>query len=134
MITLSDQRNIEIEEVVKLYQANAWSSANHPTTLYQALLNSHSLVTAREENRLIGLGNAISDGHLVVYYPHLLVHPHYQGQGVGRMIMEKMQHKYRHFHMQILTADGASTAFYQKLGFTKAGQTQPMWIYQGQEH
>ena len=117
-----------------LYRANEWSSAQRPTALYQALLNSHSLVTAREGNRLVGLGNAISDGYLVVYYPHLLVHPDYQGRRIGHKIMEKMQERYRSFHMQILTADEQSVAFYQKLGFARAGKTQPMWIYQGQEH
>jgi GNAT superfamily N-acetyltransferase len=32
----------------------------------------------------VGLGNAISDGALVVYYPHMLVLPEYQGRGIGR--------------------------------------------------
>ena len=85
-------------------------------------------------NKLIGLGNAISDGYLVVYYPHLLVHPHYQGKGIGKMIIEKMQEKYGNFHMQMLTADGKVIDFYQKAGFVKAGKTQPMWIYKGDEH
>ena len=134
MITLSDQRAITEGEVVALYQANAWSAAQQPSALYHALLNSHSLITAREESRLIGLGNAISDGYLVVYYPHLLIHPDYQGQGIGRMIMDKMQERYQSFHMQMLTADADSVTFYQKLGFARAGQTQPMWKYQRQEH
>jgi hypothetical protein len=56
-------------EVIDLYRANNWSSAEKPTQLMAALSNSHSLVTARVEERLVGLGNAISDGHLVVYYP-----------------------------------------------------------------
>jgi len=86
------------------------------------------------ESELIGLGNAISDGHLVVYYPHLLVHPDYQGQGIGKLIMEEMQLKYKDFHMQMLTADGRAISFYEQNGFVKAGQTQPMWKYAGTEH
>ena len=134
MISISDQRTITNEEVMELYRANGWSAAGRPTELYQALLHAHTLVTARNDGRLVGLGNAISDGYLVVYYPHLLVHPDYQGRGIGRMIMEKMQEKYAHFHMQMLTADGEAIAFYKKMGFKQAGQTLPMWIYQGEEH
>jgi len=67
--TLDD--NIEYGEVIDLYRANDWSSADKPNELLGALRNSHSLVTARVGSKLIGLGNAISDGHLVVYYPHL---------------------------------------------------------------
>jgi GNAT superfamily N-acetyltransferase len=109
-------------------------SADKPEELYNALLHSHSLITAWESKRLVGLGNAISDGYLVVYYPHLLVLPEYQGKGVGGMIMAKMQEKYSNFHMQMLTADGKAIDFYKKHGFERAGETEPMWIYQGKEH
>ena len=81
-ISLSDA--INTEEVVDLYKANQWSSAKKPDELLAALRNSHSLVTARTAGKLIGIGNAISDGHLVVYFPHLLVHPTFQNQGVGK--------------------------------------------------
>ena len=60
-ISLSDA--INTEEVVDLYKANQWSSAEKPDELLAALRNSHSLVTARRAGKLIGIGNAISDGH-----------------------------------------------------------------------
>lgn len=133
-IRLSEQRDIELEAIIALYRANGWSSADKPQELFQGLMNSHALVAAWDEDRLVGLGNALSDGHLVVYYPHLLVHPDYQGRGIGRQIMQRMQEKYGHLHMQMLTADGQAIAFYQKLGFERAGQTEPLWIYKGGEH
>ena len=82
-----------------------------------ALRNSHSLVVARTAGKLVGIGNAISDGHLVVYYPHMLVDPDYQGKGVGRKMMEAMQTVYGSFHQQMLTADGEAIEFYKKSGF-----------------
>lgn len=121
-------------EVVDLYRANQWSSAAKPAQLLAALRNSHSLVTARTGGRLIGLGNAISDGHLVVYYPHMLVHPEYQGKGVGRQMMQALQSRYAGFHQQMLVADGEAIAFYSALGFERAGRTQSMWVYAGTEH
>lgn len=133
-IEISEERNIESDEMIALYQANKWSSANKPSELYQALMNSHSLISAWSDNKLVGLGNAISDGHLVVYYPHLLVHPDFQGNGIGQMIMDKMQEIYGGFHMQMLVADGKAIDFYKKVGFTRAGKTEPMWIYNGNEH
>lgn len=133
-IRISDTKTPSKVEVITLYQANEWSAAQKPDLLYQALLHSHSLITAWNKTQLVGLGNAISDGFLVVYYPHLLVHPKFHGQGIGRMIMQKMQVKYQSFHMQMLTADGLSVDFYKKMGFRKAGDTVPMWIYGGKEH
>lgn len=133
-IRLSDTREIDTNKIVELYKANKWSSAEKPSELKNALLNSHSLITAWDEGKLVGLGNAISDGYLVVYYPHLLIHPEYQGKGIGQMIVDKLQEKYKDFHMQMLTADGKAIDFYKKVGFEKAGETMPMWIYKGNEH
>ncbi len=133
-VTISEIREIKAEKIIQLYKANKWSSAEKPTELYNALINSHSLITAWNKEELIGIGNAISDGYLMVYYPHLLVHPNYQGKGIGKMIMARMQEKYKDFHMQMLTADGKAIDFYRKAGFKKAGNTQPMWIYKGNEH
>jgi GNAT superfamily N-acetyltransferase len=126
--------HLNTEEVLDIYKANDWSSADKPIQLMAALRNSHSLVTARVNGKLVGLGNAISDGHLVVYFPHMLVHPKFQGIGVGRQMMAAMLTKYAGFHQQILTADGKAIEFYESLGFVRAGSTQPMWIYAGTEH
>ena len=125
---------IETGEVVELYRAHGWSSAEKPAELLAALRNSHTLATARIGGRLIGLGNAISDGHLVVYYPHLLVHPDFQGRGIGQKLMAALQGRYRGFHQQMLVADGKAIEFYKKHGFVRAGQTEPMWIYAGNDH
>lgn len=91
-------------------------------------------MTAWENEKLVGLATALSDGYLVVYYPHLIVHPDYQGKGIGKLIMNKLQEKYSLFHQQILVADGKAIEFYQKCGFKRAGETEPMWIYQGNGH
>ena len=133
-IEIKETKKINKEKIIKLYKSNKWSSAEKPDLLYKALMNSDSLITAWDGNRLVGLGNAISDGYLVVYYPHLLIHPDYQGRGIGGMIVDRFQKKYGNFHQQTLTADGEAIDFYRKCGFEKAGSTQSMWIYQGDEH
>jgi len=133
-ISIKENRDIPIHKILALYKLNEWSSVNKPDKLYKGLQNSHSLVSAWSGEQLVGLGNAISDGHLVVYYPHLLIHPEFQGKGIGKMIMAKMQEKYSSFHMQMLTADGDAIKFYNKIGFERAGKTEPMWIYSGNDH
>ncbi|MDN5203392.1 GNAT family N-acetyltransferase [Fulvivirgaceae bacterium BMA10] len=133
-LELTESKDIREEEVVNLYRANKWSSANKPKQLVAALKNSHTLLTVRDKGKLIGLGNAISDGHLVVYYPHLLVLPEYHGKGIGKMIMHRFQEKFKHFHQQILVADGNAIEFYKHCGFSPAGNTQSMWIYTGNDH
>ncbi|WP_025742043.1 GNAT family N-acetyltransferase [Aquimarina pacifica] len=133
-IKILETRVINLNDILHLYKTNGWSSANKPAELYRGLINSHSLVSAWDEKKLVGIGNAISDGHLVVYYPHLLIDPKYQGKGIGQKILAKMQEKYSGFHMQMLCADGKAIDFYKKNGFEIAGETKSMWIYKGNEH
>ena len=132
LLSLSD--SIEQAEVIELYRANNWSSAETPQRLLPAFRNSHALVTARISGELVGVANVISDGHLVAYFPHMLVHPNHQRRGIGRQMMRLLLNKYGDFHQLMLTADGDAIQFYQSLGFTRAGRTEPMWIYAGTEH
>ena len=133
-ILYSAHRDVALESVLALYRANDWSSAQKPELLHRALLASHSLYTAWEDTKLVGLGNAISDGHLVVYYPHLLVLPEYQGRGIGTELMRRLMARYEGFHQHMLVADGRALDFYRKCGFERAGKTEPMWIYAGHDH
>src|SRR5437868_6085288 len=79
-------------------------------------------------------GYAGSDGFLVVYYPHLIVLPEFQGRGVGTEILKRLRAKYEGFHQHMLVADGRAIDFYKKCGFERAGKTEPMWIYAGHDH
>ena len=103
------------------------------TELYEGngLRALESDLSAWDADQLVGLGNAISDGHLVVYYPHLLVAPAYQGRGIGRQLVAMLRQRYAGFHQQVLVAEGEAIAFYEKCGFVQAGRTCSMWIYQG---
>ncbi len=134
MVKYSESRDLPLDVIVPLYSVNKWSAAEKPVALRNGLLNSDTLITAWDGDRLVGLGNAISDGHLVVYYPHLLVDPAYQGQGIGSQLMKRLMSRYEGFHQHILVADGRAIEFYEKCGFVRAGKTEPMWIYAGQDH
>ncbi len=118
-IEIKETKDINKSDVIEIYKANKWSSAQKPNELFNALLNSHSLITAWHNENLVGIGNAISDGYLVVYYPHLIIHPNYHGKGIGKSILRKFQEKYGHFHQQILVADGGAIDFYKNADLKK---------------
>ena len=105
------------EQVIELYGPNSWSAADEPDQLMRALTGSDHVISAWDGDILAGLGNAITDGALVVYYPHLLVDPNYHRKGIGRAIMERMTTHYRHMHQQVLIAeDPDAAAFYRAIG------------------
>lgn len=133
-IRISTEKELPRGQVLSLYLSVDWSSARKPDALMSALANSHSVVSAWKGEHLIGLGNAISDGSLVVYYPHLVVAPEFQGIGVGRKIVAKLFEIYDGFHQHTLIADGDAISFYEKVGFERAGSCAAMWIYDGHDH
>ncbi|MGC1480016.1 MAG: GNAT family N-acetyltransferase [Chthoniobacterales bacterium] len=132
-IQFRDTRDLPAAAVVALYSANGWSAAGNPE-LTDAVRASHSIVSAWDGDRLVGLATTLSDGRLVVYYPHLLVLPTYRRKGIGSKLMRILTSRYAGFHQQMIVADGGAVEFYQKCGFTRAGDTEPMWIYRGNEH
>jgi len=133
-IRYTEPKDLPLEGVLALYRANGWSAAGKPQLLLKGLLASHLLITAWDEETLVGLGNTLSDGFLVVYYSHMLVLPDYQGRGIGTELMRRLMERYRGFHQHLLVADGRAIEFYRKCGFQRAGKTEPMWIYDGHDH
>lgn len=133
-VEIKEIKEIPKDQLTEIYRLNKWSSAEKSELLYKALTNSHTLISAWVNDKLVGIANAISDGYLVVYYPHMVVHPEYQNKGIGTKMMEAMQKVYGSYHQQMLTADGRAIEFYKKCGFKKAGKTESMWIYQGNDH
>ena len=128
-ITYAHNVPLQTWHVLPLYRLNHWLSADKPEQLVAGLNNSENVITAWKGDDLIGLGNAISDGHLVVYYPHLLVRPLYHKQGIGREIMRQLMAFYEGFHQHVMIAQNPAIDFYTKLGFTRAEGTESMWIY-----
>ncbi|MCJ8277857.1 MAG: GNAT family N-acetyltransferase [Bdellovibrionales bacterium] len=122
-------KNLNKVSLIKLYKDNGWSSADKPDLLFNAIQNSHGVVLAFDGDKLIGLGNAISDGYLCVYFPHLLIDPDYRKMGIGAEIIKRLKEKYSTFYQKILVATAEAVPFYKRVGFDIASDTQSMWIY-----
>jgi GNAT superfamily N-acetyltransferase len=133
-ITYSDAHDVPRDQILALYRANQWSSAKRPDELCKGLANSATLITAWDNDLLVGLGNALTDGHLVVYFSHLLVHPDYHRRGIGTEIVKQLKDAYAGFHQQILVAEDHAIAFYESCGFGALGDKTPMAASDGGEH
>lgn len=113
-------RKLPVDQLARLWHSVGWwTNDNRPMTrLPAALAHSHSVITAWDGGRLVGLANAVSDGHLVVYYPYILVEPPYQRQGVGAKLLALMQERYVGMRQQILISTKEAVPFYERHGFS----------------
>ena len=125
-IAYSETKAFAEASLAHLYTALEWSSGADPALLARALASS-PVVTAWDGDTLVGLASTLSDGHLVVHYSHLLVHPDYQHQGIGSTIVDRLKAKYGGFHQHILVAAaGDAMGFNQTQGF-EPGSGTAMW-------
>ena len=117
------------ENLQNLFLSVEWESASHPEDLYNGMLHSDSVVTAWDGDRLMGLTNAMSDGFMAVYFHYVLTDPAYQGQGVGKVMMQRMLEKYAHIHTKVLVSYPKAIGFYKSLGFESEDTSMPMYVY-----
>ncbi|MCV2358264.1 GNAT family N-acetyltransferase [Paucibacter sp. TC2R-5] len=87
-----------------------------PATLELSFRNSQSRCFVYADGRIIGAGRALSDGVLWCVIFDVVLLPEYQGQGLGRAIMDSLAEQAGAAQVMLYAAPGKE-AFYAKLGF-----------------
>jgi GNAT superfamily N-acetyltransferase len=87
-----------------------------PEVHQKAFENSHTVVFAYHDERLIGFGRAISDNAYQAAVYDVAVVPEFQGKGVGKSIMTCIQARLSHCNIILYAAPGKEN-FYRKLGW-----------------
>ena len=85
-----------------------------------SLFASYCHIAAFDGTRLIGYIDSVSNGVTDAYIQDLMVHPDYQGQGIGTELMQRMiaALKERHIYMISVIYEESMSRFYRKFGFT----------------
>ena len=109
--------NVPWEQLCDLYGKTDLGQRN-AAELQHAFTQSSHVVVVYQEQQVIASGRAISDS---VYYAGIFdiaVLPEYQGQGLGREIMQRLLAKLEN-QFVVLTTTVGKEPFYSKLGFRK---------------
>lgn len=80
--------------------------------------NSHTVVFVYDNEKLIGIGRAISDGVYEAALYDVAVIPQYQGKGIGNMIVQNIMNHLPDCNF-ILYAVPGKERFYEKFDFRK---------------
>ena len=122
-----------IEHYHTLFETTGWNQEYQATQeeLDRALTNSQFVVTAYDAEKLVGFGRIITDGVLHAMIYDMIVHPDYQGQGIGSQILERLiqwcdENNIR--DIQLFCANGKRT-FYEKNGFISRTDDAPGMQY-----
>ena len=93
--------------------------AEDPERLERMLRGSDVIVTARDEQGLVGVARSISDGAWCCYLSDLAVSRRAQGQGVGRELIEQTRLAVGPEVCVLLLAAPAAVSFYEHIGMPR---------------
>ena len=89
------------------------------------LKNSNLLVTAWDEEKLIGIARSMTDFHYACYLSDIAVDKNYQNNSIGRQLQIVTQEQLGPKCKLILIAAPASNSYYEHIGFTN---NQRCWV------
>ena len=100
----------------------------------KALANDLFDVSIHYEGTVVGMGRLVGDGAMYWYLQDIIVQPEYQGQGIGRMIVNRLLEYIKENAMpgtkiEIgLTAVKGKEPFYEIFGFSSTSSGMKKWM------
>ena len=117
-ITYTDQKRFSQDDVERLFLSVGWVSGRYPQRLHKALKGSSCVLTAWDDERLVGLVRVLDDGELTAYMHYVLVDPAYHGQGIASRLVEMAKKRYQDYlYLEVMPEESKNASFYQRLGF-----------------
>ena len=110
---------IDLPQLQALFQVTAfWAQERQLEDWSIALANSKPIVSVWDGTRLIGFARATSDGIYRATIWDVVIHPDYQGAGLGRRLVETVlmhPHVNRVERVYLMTTN--QQEFYKRIGF-----------------
>jgi GNAT superfamily N-acetyltransferase len=120
MISYSDKAPITAKQAIDLYKRSTLGERrpiNNVTTFELMLKNANLIVTAWDDDKLIGISRSLTDFAYVAYLADLAVDEQYQRTGIGKQLIEETKARLGPECMIVLLAAPKANAYYEHLGF-----------------
>ena len=109
-----------IEEIIELYNK---SGLPRPTAdkerIHKMYENSNLVVTAWDDEKLVGICRSITDWVWSCYLADLAVDPDYKKSGIGKGLIQETRNKVGEQSMILLLSVPTALEYYPKVGFEK---------------
>lgn len=128
---LADPSSDQIRQITGLYRSAGWwdrGMPDDPSMVRQIINGSHCFMIATEDEKIVGMGRAISDHASDSYIQDLTVINSYRGKGIGAEILKRLIARLEEDGIKWigLIAEGNSDDFYSHFGFKKMPESMPM--------
>lgn len=113
---------LDLDAVIELYRASTLGQrrpVDDRTRMAAMLRNANLIVTAWEENLLVGIARSFTDFSYATYLSDLAVRVSHQRSGIGKELIRKTQEFSGPNATIILLAAPAAVGYYAHIGFTQ---------------
>ena len=130
MFTYTEEKKFTKEQVQELFLSVDWISGKYPERLYKALMNSSTVLTVWDGEKLVGLTRVLDDTEMLAQVHYVLLKPDYQGMGIAGKMIEYIKEKYKDFvYIEGMPENKKNVPFYQKHGFSLMENGAAIQIY-----
>jgi len=128
MIAYRTGNDIDLESVIELYRASTLGERRHIADrerMAAMLRHANLVVTAWEDDLLVGISRALTDFVYVTYLSDLAVRVSHQRAGIGRELIQRTRVAAPHAQIVLLAAPAAEK-YYARIGFNHHPQA---WVF-----
>jgi len=119
MISYRTGNDLDLDEVIDLYRATTLG-ARRPLSdrdrMAQMLRNANLVITAWDDNLLVGISRSLTDFSYATYLSDLAVRESHQRHGIGKELIRRTQQAAAPSSI-ILLAAPAAESYYPHIGF-----------------
>jgi ribosomal protein S18 acetylase RimI-like enzyme len=111
--------HVDLKQLQSLFNLAAfWARDRRWEDLVTAISHSNPVITVWDRDRLIGFARATSDGVYRATIWDVVVHPDYQGAGLGRKLVQTvLSHPHVNRVERVYLMTTQQQEFYKKIGF-----------------
>lgn len=114
----SDFSKANLDEIKDIYTSVGWTK--HTKGIIQQVFEASNVIAlVTVEDRIVGIGRAMSDGVFNAAIYDVVVHRDFQKQGIARKIMEYLLGQLRDVSCVHLISTTGNEEFYRKLGLKR---------------
>ncbi|HIK15155.1 MAG TPA: GNAT family N-acetyltransferase [Leptolyngbyaceae cyanobacterium M33_DOE_097] len=110
---------VDVEQLQALFNVAAfWAQNRRVEDLEVAIANSKPVITAWEQDQLVGFARATSDGVYRATIWDVVIHPDYRGVGLGRRLVQTvLSHPHIANVERVYLMTTHQQTFYERIGF-----------------
>ncbi|MBI2956965.1 MAG: GNAT family N-acetyltransferase [Acidobacteria bacterium] len=123
-VQFKDSKRVPSAQVRALFRAAGWTedvARCSPAQIQKMLRQSHRILTAWEEKKMVGFASAVSDGFLCGMVQNLVVHPRHRRRGIGTRLLSDLARRMARDGVPCLyvlgTRGRTARDFFHRVGF-----------------